>query len=136
MKRYWFAGISICLLLLIASAFSDDVKLRPGTAVPSAVGDVEYKHDRNGNTSMQLKVEHLAPPANLQPVRQVYVVWVQAAGQPPENKGVLKVNKNQEGDVKMVSPHQAFDIFVTAEDAPSVSAPSGPEVLRGTIMNQ
>ncbi len=136
MKRNGFAAIAICLLLLVGAACADDVKLRPGTADPSAVGSVDYHHDRNGNTSMELKVEHLAPPANLQPVKQVYVVWVQAPGQPPENKGVLKVNEDQKGDIKMVSPHQAFDIFVTAEDTPSVSAPSGPEVLRGTVTNQ
>lgn len=136
MKRMRLAAIAFSLLLLAGVALADDVKLRPGTADPSAVGTVDYHHDRNGNTSFELKVDHLAPPANLQPVKQVYVVWVQAAGQPPENKGVLKVNEDQKGDIKMISPHQAFDIFVTAEDTPSVSQPSGPEVLRGTVTNQ
>jgi hypothetical protein len=136
MKRVYFAAIAFSLLLLAGAAFADEVKLRPGTADPSAVGVVDYHHDRNGNTSFELKVDHLAPPVNLQPPKQIYVVWVQAPGQPPENKGVLKVNHDQKGDIKMVSPHQAFDVFVTAEDTPSVSAPSGPEVLRGSVTNQ
>lgn len=136
MRRMRFAAIALAFLLLAGVAFGDDVKLRPGTADPSAAGKINYHHDRNGNTSMELKVDHLAAPMNLQPAKQVYVVWVQAPGQAPENKGVLKVNRDEKGDIKMTSPHQAFDIFVTAEDSPSVSSPSGPEVLRGTVTNQ
>jgi hypothetical protein len=133
MNRARVLATAFALLLLAGVALADDVKLRPGTADPSAVGTVNYNHDRNGNIAMDIKVDHLAPPTNLQPVRQVYVVWVQAPGQPPENKGLLKVNGDQKGELKILSPHQAFDLFVTAEDTPSVSAPSGPEVLRGTV---
>jgi hypothetical protein len=85
---------------------------------------------------MELKVEHLAPPSNLQPAKQVYVVWVQAPGQQPENKGVLKVNENLEGSIKMITPYKSFDVFVTAEDTPSVTQPSTMEMLRGSIQNQ
>jgi hypothetical protein len=122
------------LAILAAVAFADDhAPLRSGTADPSAVGTVDYKTDRNGNTALEVKVDHLAPPANLTPPKQAYVVWVQAPGQAPENKGELRVNNDQQGSVKMISPQKNFDIFVTAEDNPNVSEPSGPEVLRGAV---
>lgn len=78
--------------------------------------------------------EHLAEPTSLQPVKQVYVVWVQAPGQPPENQGVLKVNENLEGSIKMITKSQS--LFVTAEDTPSVTQPSTMEVLRASIQNR
>jgi hypothetical protein len=126
--------IAVLLLLLAAAAFADEhAPLRSGTADPSAVGTVDYKMDRNGNTAMEVKVDHLAPPSNLVPPKQAYVVWVQAPGQAPENKGVLRVNQDQQGSVKMISPEKNLDVFVTAEDNPDISQPSGPEVLRGSV---
>jgi hypothetical protein len=131
-----FAWVLACLLLAGIAVADEHAKLRNGTADPSAVGTVDYHHDRNGNTSMELKVDHLAPPINLQPSKQVYVVWVQAPGQAPQNKGALKVNDDQRGSIKLLSPYPAFDVFVTAEDNEHVSAPTGPEVLHGTVNNQ
>jgi hypothetical protein len=130
-------GMALACLLMIAMAAADDhAKMRNGTADPSAMGTIDYHHDRNGNTSFEVKAEHLAPPNALQPPKQVYVVWVQAPGKPPENKGALKVNEKQEGDIKLLSPYPSFDVFVTAEDNPAVSEPSGPEVLHGTVENR
>lgn len=131
-----FAYVLACLLVAGVAVADEHAKLINGTADPSAEGSVDYHHDRNGNTSMELKVDHLAPPSNLQPSKQVYVVWVQAPGKAPENKGMLKTNENQQGSVKMISPYPAFDVFVTAEDNPSVAAPTGPEVLHGTVQNK
>lgn len=136
MRNVRFAFLAMALLLLTGVMLADDVKLRNGQLDPAAQGTVDYHHDRNGNTSMELKVEHLAPPSNLQPAKQVYVVWVQAPGQQPENKGVLKVNENLEGSIKMITPYKSFDVFVTAEDTPSVAQPSTMEMLRGSIQNQ
>jgi hypothetical protein len=124
----------LLFMMLAAVAFADEhAPMRSGTADPSAVGTVNYKTDRNGNTEMEVKVDHLAPPANLVPPKTDYVVWVQAPGQAPENKGVLRVNSDQQGSIKMISPEKNLDVFVTAEDNPNVSQPSGPEVLRGSL---
>jgi hypothetical protein len=131
-----FTLVLACLLLAGIAVADEHVRLRNGTADPSAVGTVDYHHDRNGNTSFELRADHLAPPNNLQPPKQVYVVWVQAPGHAPENKGALKVNEKEQGNIKMLSPYPAFDVFVTAEDNEQVTAPSGPEVLHGTVENR
>jgi hypothetical protein len=45
----------------------------------------------------------------------------------------LQVNDNLQGEFKSPVPTSNFQIFVTAEDGPTVSQPSGPEVLRQTV---
>lgn len=136
MQNVRFAFPAMAVLLLTGVMLADDVKLRNSPLDPAAQGKVDYHHDRNGNTSMELKVEHLAAPSNLQPVKQVYVVWVQAPGKPPENQGVLRVNEDLEGSIKLITPYKSFDVFVTAEDSPSVTQPSTMEMLRGSVQNQ
>lgn len=136
MQNVRFAFLAMAVLLLTGVMLADDVKLRNSPLDPAAQGKVDYHHDRNGNTSMELKVEHLAAPSNLQPVKQVYVVWVQAPGKPPENQGVLRVNEDLEGSIKLITPYKSFDVFVTAEDSPSVTQPSTMEMLRGSVQNQ
>ena len=134
MKRIRALPLIALLAFLTVGAFADEhAPLRSGTIDPSAVGTVDYKLDRNGNTEMEVKVDHLAPPGNLVPPKQAYVVWVAAPGQPPQNKGVLKVNSDQQGSIKMISPEKRADVFVTAEDDPYVTQPTGPEVLRGSL---
>jgi hypothetical protein len=136
MRNVRFALLAMAVLMIAGTMVADDVKLRSSQIAPAAEGKIDYHHDRNGNTSMELKVEHLAEPMSLQPVKQVYVVWVQAPGQPPENQGVLKVNENLEGSIKMITKSQSFDVFVTAEDTPSVTQPSTMEVLRASVQNR
>ena len=61
------------------------------------------------------------------------MVWTQARGRDPENKGQLSVNKNLEGKLEATTTYEEFDVFVTAEGNPNVTSPTGPEILRGTI---
>ena len=57
----------LVLTLSIASHFAHAKKfpLTAAAVVPSAQGEVETGRDDNGNTTVELKVEHLAPPENL-----------------------------------------------------------------------
>ncbi len=128
--------LTVALFAFAITALAEDVKLVSTPTTPAATGDVNFHHDRNGNTSMELKVDHLAAPTSLVPAKSYYVVWIQAPGHDPENKGVLSVNENLQGDIKTVSPYQQFTIFVTAENTPSVQSPSGPTVLKGTVNNR
>lgn len=133
MTRIRVFTIVVAIALLTSAVLADDIPLRSGTAVPAAIGKLEYSTDRNGNTALEIKAEHLAPPQNLTPPKQDYVVWIEAPGQPAENKGVLRVNNDQQASIKMITPHKNFDVFVTAEDNPAVTTPSGTEVLRGAL---
>jgi hypothetical protein len=128
---------SIIILAVVSSALVFAGKKFPLTAasiVPAAKGSVQVGKDRNGNTDLKLKVEHLASPSDLTPSQSSYVVWLQdRGGAAPENKGALKVNGKLEGNFQTVTPRRNFELFVTGENDGTVTSPSGPEVLRTSI---
>jgi hypothetical protein len=119
--------------LLLAGCGEKKVRMTTAPQVPAATGTAELSRDSNGNTVVDLKVKHLAPPDKLTPPKTGYVVWIQSRGGAPENKGQLRVNENLEGEFKSPAPQKTFDIFVTAEDNPRADTPQGPEVLRQSV---
>ncbi|MFL6350295.1 MAG: hypothetical protein ACJ74Z_00380 [Bryobacteraceae bacterium] len=126
------------LLIVVAAVMwtgcgGKKVSMVPAAAVPAATGTVDLGKDRNGNTQIDLKVQHLAKPENLTPPKSTYIVWIQARDGRPENQGQLHVNDNLEGEFKAPTPLRTFDIFVTAEDGPSATSPNGPEVFHKTV---
>ncbi len=132
---------SLSALLLYAAAVvvfvsAAEARKYPMTAasiVPSATGQIDTGKDQNGNTKVDLKVEHLANPANLSPAQTTYIVWFQERGGEPQNKGLLTVGKDLKGEFETVTPSKNFDVFVTGETDPMVRTPTGPEVLRATV---
>jgi hypothetical protein len=123
----------VLVLLLSAAGYAKKYPLTPATIVPAAAGDLNTGTDKNGNTEIKIKVRHLAKPEGLSPAKQVYMVWLQQTGGSPENAGLLKVNSKLEGTFETTIPYKGFDVIITAEDDPTVKAPSGPEVMRGSV---
>jgi hypothetical protein len=128
-----FSFAAVALVCLATVAFAKEYRMISGPDTPAAHGVVDAETDRNGNTAFEVKVKHLASPDKLTPARQAYIVWIQARGRDPENQGALRVNEDLEGSAKGRTPYQSFEVFVTAEDAPNPSHPTGPEVLRATV---
>lgn len=128
---YW--GMFIGLLLLTSLAQAKDFPLTASAAVPAAKGKVSVDKDKNGNRKLKIHVQYLAKPSALTPPETIYAVWIQARGKDPENLGQLRVNDKLEGDLETTTPYTDFDIFVTGENQMNATAPSGPEVLRGTV---
>jgi hypothetical protein len=123
----------ICLVLALFCTIAEAAKKFPMTAssvVPAARGQVEIDKDKNGNTRVNMKVEHLSNPQNLTPSAAVYVVWLQDRGGNPENQGQLKVDKKLKANFESVTPSKTFDLLVTAEQDSSAKSPGGPEVGR------
>jgi hypothetical protein len=109
------------------------VPMNASTSVPAAAGHADIGSDRNGNTTIDLKVHHLAKPESLTPPATAYVVWIQPSGQAPQNQGQLHVNENLDGEYKTNTSYKKFDLFVTAERDVHASNPSGPEVMRQQV---
>lgn len=127
---------SLITLAFVSATLVYAAKRFPLTAasvVPAAKGSVNVGKDRNGNTNLKLRVEHLAKPDNLSPAQTGYVVWFQNPGGDPENQGELKVNGKLIGSLQVMTPRKHFDLFVTGENDITVKSPSGPEVLRAVI---
>lgn len=121
------------MLILTGVASAKKYPLTADKSVPAARGQVDVGHDKNGNTKVEITVEHLAPPENLTPPRTAYVVWIQERGAEPRNQGSLRPNKNLKATFKSVTPLKSFDVFVSAESDLNAKAPSGTEVLRASI---
>jgi hypothetical protein len=126
-------AVSITVLLVGLCAWAADVPMVAGSQVPAAAGKISYQHDRNGNVKFTLSTKNLAAPSQLTPPKNAYVVWVEPRDQQPQNAGVLAVNNNLEGSFSGTTPSKTFNVVVTAEDSPTVTQPSGPEILHGTV---
>jgi hypothetical protein len=127
--------MAICVLLVSCSlaSLASEVRLMADPSIPGAVGKAHLNKEKNGNLKLKVEVYHLAKPSALTPARQTYVVWTQARGKDPKNQGVLKVNDKLEGNFEDTVSNQDFDIFITAEDNPSIETPSEPTLLKGTM---
>ena len=101
--------------------------------MPAARGQVDVGQDKNGNTKVELKVEHLATPENLTPPRTAYVVWFKERDAEPMNQGLLKPGKNLKATFRSVTPLKTFDVLVTAESDPNTTSPGGSEIMRASV---
>jgi hypothetical protein len=130
MIRTLFAAALLVSLPFAASA--KKFPLASTSTVPAARGEIETDNDRNGNTKVKLKVEHLANPHSLTPPAVDYVVWFQQEGE-PENQGRLRVNDDLKGEIEVTTGFKNFRVFVTAEPEVTGNRPTGPEVLSATV---
>lgn len=131
-----FRATLVCAILAVASTVAcggRKVHMTPASSQPAAQGVATLKHDKNGNLTVDLKVKHLASPQNLTPPKSTYLVWIQPTNGEVHKLGELRVNDKLEGEFKAPVPTANFQIFVTAEDGPTVTQPSGTEVLRQTV---
>ncbi len=126
-------GVSIAVLMLGLAVWAADIPVVASSLVPAATGKISYQHDRNGNIQFTLSAKNLAAPSQLTPAKNGYVVWIEPRDQPAHNAGVLTVNNNLEGSFSGTTPYKTFNVVVTAEDNPTVTQPSGPEILHGTV---
>lgn len=124
--------LGVALVTSIACA-KRQVSLQPTPLVPAASGSLDVGKDDNGNTTVELKVKHLARPAQLTPPRNAYVVWTQRPGAPARNEGQLTVGDDLDGEFRTVTALRNFDVFITAENSPTAQQPSGPVVFRSTV---
>lgn len=120
-------------LLAVAPLLAEKFPLNPSPLAPATAGTVDVGEDSDGNTTMNIHVEHLSRPGELSPPKTTYVVWAQAPDRPPENIGVLNVAGDLKADLKTLSPLHNFQLIVTAEDHTRATEPNGPVMLSANI---
>jgi hypothetical protein len=129
--------IAIAALAMVAAwpfPSAKDYQMTPGTEVPAATGTVKIQKDKdNGNTKVEIKVDHLARPSSLTPSAEVYLVWIRPNGGEALKQGAIGVDKNLSGELKMETVSKNFDVFITAEQGDSTTFPSNVEVLRAHV---
>jgi hypothetical protein len=130
-------SITLMVLLLATWPWSSvkEYHMTASNSVPAATGLVKVQIDKeNGNTKLEIKVFNLADPARLTPPANDYVVWIRPSGGDAVKQGAIRVDKNQKGQLKVVTTSKDCDVFITAEQSESASAPSDVEVLQTHIM--
>ena len=133
MRQTKLALLVAIAFLLTTAAWSREDRLTNTGLTPAAQGKVTTSTDRNGNTEVEVKVEHLATPQSLTPARQTYLVWVQPRGQQAQLLGALRVNSDLQGSLKGTTTFKDFEVLVTAEDNTKPDIPSDSVILKGTV---
>jgi hypothetical protein len=125
-------GLAAALAVAMAvTANATTMQLVTSSDIPAAEGTATFHLIKNQNTEIKLHVKHLAPPERVAPGSSVFVVWVRGleAGSQPQNMGALRVDKGLSGKLRAITALPAFDLFITCEPAPTVTAPTGKELL-------
>jgi hypothetical protein len=138
MRARTFCVTSLALVLLVlamgmAACANRRITMTPSTSVPAATATVDVGQDRNGNTTIDLRVQHLAQPDRLTPPASTYIVWIQPRDEQPQKQGQLKVGSDLSARFQATTPARQFTLFVTAETDAAATQPSGQEVLRQEI---
>jgi hypothetical protein len=108
--------------------------MKNATQVPAASGSVRVADTDGANTTLELRVEHLAKASEAFPGKHTYVVWIQSdAGGSPENEGELALDSDLRGKLRAKTAFRQFHVFVTAEPQANVVSPSDDRVLDTSV---
>lgn len=132
----------IPILALLAAALTvsscagaRQLQMTSSADIPAAASSVKVGTTDNGNTSIDLEVEHMASPDRVDPGATVYIVWVRGneVDALPQNMGALRVDDHLKGSLSAVTPLRAFELYVTAESSQATTTPAGKTLLRTTV---
>ena len=126
--------VMVSLLAIWPWSASKEYPMRASSSVPAAAGIVKVQRDKDsGNTKLDIRVWHLANPSRLTPPANAYVVWVRPRNGAAVRGGAIRVDKDQKGEVKLVTVEKDFEVFITAEQSESADVPSDFQVLRADV---
>jgi hypothetical protein len=124
------ASLSLAASLGAALACATEIPFLPSTASPAATGRVNADLDDNGNSWVELRLEHLALPGTLTPPRATYVVWAESQFGRQVLLGRLAVAENRSAEWEGTVPFEKFRMLVTAEDIAWPERPREPYVVQ------
>jgi len=133
--HFMIAMLSVAGLAVWACAGPSQLRLTSSPDIPGAQSTAKVSTTGNGNTQIDLIVEHLASPELVDPGATIYVVWVRAntAEAQSQNLGALKVDDDEKGSISATTPLRSFDLYITAEASQLSSAPKGKTLLYTTV---
>lgn len=102
--------------------------------IPSAVGKVKVKQEKDGNAKVKVEVAHLAQPADAFDQKSIYVVWLKPRAGDAQNVGVLNVDSKLKGELETRTAFKDFQVIVTAEETPNTTMPSGAPVMNTRVV--
>lgn len=123
----------IILTFLILASCASKVKFPISNVTPGAEITVKTSKDDNGNSKLSLKAKYLTSPERLSPSKKYYLVWLQTKTNGLQNLGKLDTDSSSKASFETVTPYEADEIFITAEDDASVKYPTGQEISRAKL---
>ena len=129
---FWSCAAASALALSLGGplACASNIPFQPSTASPAAAGDVHAKIDDNGNSWVELELEHLALPGTLTPPRATYVVWAESQFGRQVLLGQIKVVEDRSASWEGTVPFDKFRMILTAEDIAWPERPREPYVVQ------
>ena len=126
--------VMVSLLAIWPWSASKEYPMSASSSVPAAAGIVKVQRDKDsGNTKLDIRVWHLANPSRLTPSATNYIVWVRPRDGAAVKQGAIRVDKNQKGEVKLVTMAKDFEVIITAEQSENADVPSDFQVLRAAV---
>ena len=134
-RRFMIAVMILTGLAAFSCAGPRQIQLTSSPDIPAAQSTVKLSTTDNGNTKIDIVVEHLASPERVSPDATVYVVWARGneADAQPQNLGALKVDDNLKGNISAMTPLRSFELYITAEPSQMSTTPAGKPLLYTTV---
>lgn len=122
------------LLTLTSVGCASRYKMDAEAPTYAAKAKIRVKVNKTDNREMSLLVEHLAPPAKIDPALRNYTVWISVPGHGVTKAGVLDYNeRRRRGTLDATTPHPKFEVIVSLESDPSTPQPSTQIILRKIV---
>lgn len=127
-------GFSTVMIIFSLASCSTKVAFQNSTVVPGADGFVKVKKDNNNNYAIHIELSNLADPNRLDPMRKIYVAWMETNDGVTKNIGRINsssslLSKRMKADFATVSSVKPTKIFITAEDDASIQYPGSQLIL-------
>jgi ABC-type Fe3+-hydroxamate transport system substrate-binding protein len=128
---------TICLTIMAMIVFqgcSNKINFQNSAEVPAARGYVKVTKDDNSNYVIKLELSNLAEVKRLDPPKESYVVWMESEDNPVKNVGRINssgslLSRRLTVSFETVSSLKPNLIFITAENEPATSYPSGKKMM-------
>lgn len=125
--------LSIGLMFIITTSCATGIKFPVSTVEPAAEISAKIKKDKQDNYLITITANYLAAVERLSPPMKTYVVWIVTKENAINNIGQLKNNNGKKVTLETLSAIEPKEIFITAENEESVTAPNGVEISRVII---
>ncbi len=124
-KFFLFLGV----VAMLASCAST-AKFPVSRDAPAANIVAKKKQDKNNNYVIKLTAENLAEPGRLSPPKNNYSVWIVTRDGAVKNLGQLSFRNAKKVVLEAVTPFDAKEIFITAENQGDLTSPQGINISR------
>lgn len=119
-------GLGTILLMSCATRLEFPVsKVTPAASITAKI-----KEGENKNKTIDIKVLHLASADRLSPPANIYVVWIKTKKNGINNIGTISNENAKQTSIRVTTPFEIKEIFITAEEEGGISNPSGMEISR------